>query len=196
MKTPVNTGLYTYGDFIAWSDTRCELVEGFQKIMAGVSQWHTRVTLKMSGLLSNFWDKKGHPKYFVFHAPFDVILFPEEELLKSKTVVQPDLGVCSKEKRKGRVILGAPELVIEVTSSNLDYDFRTKYDLYERAGVLEYWVITPKENIITVFILDKETGKFNKSISYELELTDKIKSEVIEGLEFELRSIFDFRGLE
>ena len=188
--------LYTYSDYITWNDMRCELIEGVQKVMAGVSQWHTRVTLRLGSMLDWFWDKKGHPKYYVFHAPFDVILFPDEPYQKSATVVQPDLGVCLNEKRKGRVIIGAPELLIEVTSSNLGYDFRTKYDLYERAGVLEYWIVIPKENNISVYILNKETGKYNDAVCYELDLNDKIKSEVIEGFEVDLKSIFDFRGLE
>ena len=53
-----------------------------------------------------------------------------------------------------------------------------------------------KENTISVFILNKETGKYNDIKCYELDLIDKVKSEVIEGFEVDLKSIFDFRGLE
>ena len=110
-------GHYTYKDFITWTDARCELIDGVQKLMAGVSEWHANVSWKLTCFIDRIRTNSNNQKYFVFHAPFDVILFPEEEFLKVKTVVQPDFGICQKEKRKGRVIVGAPEFIIEITSS-------------------------------------------------------------------------------
>ena len=173
--------VYEYADFITWVDEiRCELIEGTRKIMAGVSEWHAAVSWKLTVLIDGVLKKIPFSKYFVFHAPFDVILFPEEELYKSKTVVQPDFGICLKEKRKGRVIIGAPELIIEVTSRDIDYDLIVKRELYQKAGVKEYWVIIPKEEIIIKYVFNEETGLYKKGIHYSLEDNKKITSDVIE----------------
>ena len=197
MEQVINVDRYTYSDYLTWAEIRVELIDGIRHLMSGVSKWHTRVTIKLSRYIDQFWDLLKGEKYFVFHAPFDVILFPEEELLKSKTIVQPDLGICLKEKVKGdNVIVGAPELIIEVTSTNLDYDYRIKYDLYQKAGVKEYWIVNPKERIISAYILDDNKNKFKEVVYFELQKNSKIVSEVIEGLEIDLNKIFDFRGLE
>ena len=189
--------ILTYEDYISWDDKiRYELVEGVRKIMAGVSEWHNRVSFRLSSIMDLFWDKKGRQKYFVFQSPFDVILFPDEDdILKSKTTVQPDFGICLKEKRDGRKIIGAPEFVIEIVSLNLDYDFRVKRDLYEKAGVLEYWVITPRENNITVYLLDIDKGVYKDPKNYELTMINNLKSAVIEGFEIDLSKIFDFSDI-
>src|SRR5437588_1940303 len=38
---------------------------------------------------------------------------------------------------------GAPELIVEVASSSVDYDLNTKLNLYQRHGLLEYIVWQP-----------------------------------------------------
>lgn len=55
---------------------------------------------------------------------------------------------------------GAPDLVVEILSpGNPKREVREKFLLYEEAGVFEYWVVQPREGLVTVFILNDE-GKF------------------------------------
>jgi Uma2 family endonuclease len=193
----------TYGDLLAtYPNERVELIDGVAVFMSGVINLHTRITEVITSNIYAFrtlWKKKktkeNKPKYFTFHAPFDVILFPDnEDISLSKIVVQPDIGVALMEKCHKTYIKGAPELVIEVTSSNITYDFKTKYDLYEKAGVKEYWIIIPKEKLLIInTLLD---GKYEaEHFQYdEEEMT--VKSKTLEGFEVPLHEVFDYTGLE
>ncbi|MFQ3674840.1 MAG: Uma2 family endonuclease, partial [Aggregatilineales bacterium] len=47
---------------------------------------------------------------------------------------------------------GAPDLVIEVISeATARRDRQTKYELYQRAGVREYWIVDPRDGSVEVF---------------------------------------------
>jgi Uma2 family endonuclease len=49
-----------------------------------------------------------------------------------------------------------PELVVEVVSpgqENITQDYRYKRSQYQARGILEYWIIDPMEQKITVFTL-------------------------------------------
>jgi Uma2 family endonuclease len=55
---------------------------------------------------------------------------------------------------KGNHIVGAPDLVIEVTSpGSATYDRHNKYAAYARAGVPEYWIADPWTRTVEVFWL-------------------------------------------
>ncbi len=84
-------------------------------------------------------------------SPFDVYL--EEHI----SAVQPDILFIAK---KNRGILkddgyahGAPDLVIEILSKNENRDRTLKKDLYEKAGVKEYFIIDPKTKMTEAFVL-------------------------------------------
>lgn len=80
----------------------------------------------------------------VFMAPCDVYLDNEEN------VVQPDLVFIAKENidivaMKG--IYGSPSMVIEILSTNRNYDKEKKFELYQRNAIPEYIIVdaTTKE---------------------------------------------------
>lgn len=66
----------------------------------------------------------------------------------------PDLMiVCDQDKVKDNHIEGAPDLVVEVLSpSTARNDRITKLFAYEKAGVREYWIVSPSEKSVTVYI--------------------------------------------
>ena len=156
-------GTYTYADYYAWRwEEMVELIRGkIVKMSPAPGSRHQRVVMNLSGLLwSSF---RGH-RCQVFTAPFDVRL----PLKRSDTndqqivnVVQPDICVvCDPEKIDERGCLGAPDWIIEVLSQSTSRkDLRDKFDLYEEAGVREYWVVHPQEGTILVYVLDK-SGKY------------------------------------
>jgi Uma2 family endonuclease len=81
-------------------------------------------------------------------APFDV--YPLYEKGDKYTLVQPDIFLaCDLSKLKENSYNGAPKFIIEILSSNRSHDMVTKLNLYEKAGVNEYWMIDPEEQIIT-----------------------------------------------
>ncbi len=66
--------------------------------------------------------------------------------LSDKNVVQPDilfiatanLGIIQNGKIKG-----APDLIIEILSTNRKYDIEDKKAVYEKFGVKEYFIVDP-----------------------------------------------------
>lgn len=71
------------------------------------------------------------------------------------TMVEPDIFVvCDHGKLDSHGCKGAPDLVVEVLSpSTQRHDRLVKLDLYQRAGVREYWIISPEEKTAQVFLL-------------------------------------------
>jgi Uma2 family endonuclease len=126
----------------------------------------------------------------VFFAPFDVRLprqsNNDEDII---TVLQPDLCVvCDKAKLADiRGCLGAPEIVVEILSpSNSKKELKYKYDVYEEAGVKEYWVVYPQEKTMTVYTLIE--GKF--VASRPMVIGDMVASSVLPGFSLDLSEIF------
>ena len=85
----------------------------------------------------------------VIPAPFDVQLDCDD-----RTIVQPDLVVtCRKERLLKQGLYGAPDLVIEITStSTRKMDYTKKMIKYMEAGVREYWIVDlQKRKVVTYF---------------------------------------------
>ncbi len=84
-------------------------------------------------------------------APFDVYL--EEQM----SAVQPDiLFISSKNKsilKDDGYAHGAPDLIIEIISKNEDHDRKMKKEVYEKAGVKEYFIIDPRTKMIEAYSL-------------------------------------------
>ena len=130
----------------------------------------------------------------IFAAPFDVRLpLPKSKIKGNKidTVVQPDLCViCDEDKLDKQGCLGAPDLVVEILSpGNSKKEMKYKFELYQEAGVLEYWVIDPEHNAVFAYHLDTATHKFVAEIP-PLTDEDVLKSKVFEGLEIHLKQVF------
>ncbi|WP_366946854.1 Uma2 family endonuclease [Desulfosporosinus nitroreducens] len=126
----------------------------------------------------------------VYAAPFDVRLPQlQESDEQTSTVVQPDLVVvCDKSKLDHRGCKGSPDLVVEITSpSTFQKDLKEKFILYERVGVLEYWIVYPEENTLSVFHLTQE-GKYSRPEVYTEQ--DSIKVDIFEDLTIELSEVF------
>ena len=106
----------------------------------------------------------------VFYSPIDVYL-------NSKNAFQPDIVFISKRRFEiidwNKGIMGAPDLVIEVLSKgNQKYDLNEKKEIYQQAGVLEYWVVNPETKWCEGFIL--ENGSFSSLGEANAELTIKM----------------------
>ena len=72
----------------------------------------------------------------------------------------PDMMVvCDRSKIKSDGVHGAPDLVVEVLSPSTAKDDRTrKKEVYEACGVPEYWLVSPTDKSIEVYLL--ESGKY------------------------------------
>ena len=142
----------TYEDYMKTSDDeRWELIDGELIEMPSPTVPHQRVSMKIGTRFDIFVDEGNWGE--VFHAPIDVVL-------SNTVVVQPDLVFISAERADiitHNNIQGAPDLVVEIRSpSTAEYDWTTKYRLYEEHGVKEYWLADPEACSITVFTLGED----------------------------------------
>ncbi|MBX2929772.1 MAG: Uma2 family endonuclease [Saprospiraceae bacterium] len=149
-------GNYTYADYLLWKfEERVELLRGKIRKMGAPSRKHQEIVTGLTRLFANaLW--KTPCKVYV--APFDVRLTRTREDKDAVTVVQPDLCViCDTAKLDARGCNGAPDLIIEILSpGNSRTEMKDKFELYQEAGVLEYWVVSPIEKTIQVWKLNEQ----------------------------------------
>jgi len=147
---------FSYADLLTWPENeRWELIEGVAYDMSPApSRRHQKVAAELFG---QFWLFLNGRLCEVYMAPFDVRL-PDhaEDGMSATTVVQPDITiVCDREKLDERGCLGSPTLVVEVLSpATANKDWREKFHAYQRAGVQEYWIVSPSDKTLIVFTLD------------------------------------------
>lgn len=178
----------TYAELRTWDDgCRYELYQGQPVALASPTDEHQRILTALLLQIGGWLEGK---RCEIFPAPFDVRLFEKAGDLpeKTDTVVQPDLTVVrdrSKVDRHG--IHGAPELVIEILSdSTRRSDRTTKYQLYQKAGVREYWIVDPAANTVAVHLL--ENGLYG---SPELYLFGaRVPAAVLPGCEVDFGRVF------
>jgi len=125
------------------------------------SLWHQRIAGSLYNQLCQFLDGKPCEP---FMAPVEVRLFPHEDE-SDDTVVQPDVFVvCNKSKlNDGKVCLGAPDFAAEVVTPGSTMVDKVKKDLYCKADVKEYWMITLKK----IFVYVLADGMYNETV-YEI----------------------------
>ncbi|NJN77535.1 MAG: Uma2 family endonuclease [Saprospiraceae bacterium] len=183
---------YTYADYLTWQfQERVELLKGrVFEMSPAPNRRHQQLSWKLTLKIGNFLDQK---KCEAYSAPFDVRLpLPEHKVKKDKieTVVQPDICViCDEYKLDEQGCVGAPDLVVEILSAgNSRRELKDKFELYENAGVLEYWIVEPYKEYITVYLLN-EDGAFVGSKP----LLDGmfLKSTVLEGFELDVSKFFE-----
>lgn len=151
-------GTYTYADYLLWRfKEQVELLRGkLFKMSPAPREIHQRVSMRLSGELYAFFKERTCRLY---SAPFDVRLPMKGKGTADNqiyTIVQPDLCVvCDLEKIDGRGCIGAPDLVVEVLSpSNSRKDLKDKYEIYQEAGVPEYWIVDADDKAIYRYVLE------------------------------------------
>jgi len=171
---------FTYKDYLSWDDNvRVELLDGIVYMMSSPSIWHQDTAGNLYAQLHNFL--KGKPCR-VFIAPCDVRPFPKDDL-SDNTVVQPDiLVVCDESKIGENGINGVPDFIIEIESpGSRGKDLIDKKELYEKAGVKEYWVVG--KNGVSKFVLID--GVYHENVT-EKTMSAKIPVTILKGCTLEL----------
>ena len=143
-------GNWTYEQYAALDDgQRYEVVDGVLYMTPAPNIAHQKAVMRFVYYFMSYVEFSGLGNVFI--APCDVELAPN-------IVVQPDVLVvlkAHKERIKKTRIIGAPDLVVEVSSpGTATYDRRGKYDVYARAGVQEYWLVDPVARVVEVLSLE------------------------------------------
>jgi Uma2 family endonuclease len=94
----------------------------------------------------------------LLHAPADVYFDAENAF-------QPAILFVAEEKVEALVqedgVYGAPDLVIEILSPSTGYyDLKSKFQVYEKYGVQEYFIVDPKDDEVIGY--RNEGGRFSE----------------------------------
>ena len=169
------TTYYTEEDYYNLPENkRAELIDGQFYSISAFSRIHQKVLSALHIYIGNYINTKGGVCE-VYPAPFAVKLFDNQ----NDTIVEPDISViCDPNKLTDRGCTGAPDWIIEIVSpGNSSHNYVYKLNLYEKAGVREYWIVNPQKKSIYVYYLEKtqfETTPYT--------FQDKIKVNIYEDL--------------
>ncbi len=183
---------YTYADYLKWTfDERLELIKGkIFKMSPAPGSVHQRLSLRLGRWIGNYLEGK---KCEAFIAPFDVRL-PRRSADNKEifTVVQPDVCViCDSKKVDEKGCIGAPDIVVEILSpGNNKKELQNKYEVYEDAGVLEYWIIQPTEKTFFKYTLTE--GRFQASKL--LTIGNEVTTPILPGFVLSLDELFAEAG--
>jgi Uma2 family endonuclease len=188
---PSENERYSYADYLTWNDgKRWELIGGQAYCMSPAPmRQHQGLSGALFAQLYNFLHGK---KCAVYAAPFDVRFVEAEDNVADDyidTVVQPDIVVvCDPKKLDDRGCIGSPDLIIEILSpSTSRMDMTVKFELYQRFGVKEYWIVHPKDQTVLVFKL-LESGLYGVPERYCAE--DAISVALLGDLVIDLTRVF------
>lgn len=188
MALPAPKDRYTFADCLTWGeDERIEIINGEAIMMAPPTRIHQEISGELFRQLANFLEGK---KCKVYPAPFAVRLFEKDGDSPEDvdTMVEPDISVvCDHGKLDKHGCKGAPDFVVEILSpSTQRHDRLVKLDLYQRAGVREYWIVDPDSATVQAFTL-KDRYLHPHEVYNEKDIA---KVNVLEGCFIELPKIF------
>jgi Uma2 family endonuclease len=178
----------TYDDYVLIPDDgqRHEIIDGEHYVLPAPFLPHQDLVTELVAWLRPFARRNELGRVLV--APTDV-------LLSKHDIVQPDILFISRENEKaltatGKHILGAPDLAIEVLSEStrrLDEDI--KLDLYDRAGVREYWMFNPGQGSVRVY--RRRDGCLLPTAELSSAAGDVLTTPLLPGLEIPLADVFE-----
>ena len=185
-KQEIHSTHLTYDDYVQFPDDgkRHEIIEGDHYMTPAPRTKHQRISINLATAMASF--AKQENVGLVLTAPCDVILSDEN-------VVQPDLLFISTARAAIMTeenIQGAPDIVVEILSeSSRKKDEVTKRKLYERFGVLEYWVVDPELEIVKIFKRAQE--KYGRARELSKENNDVLTTELLPGFKFSVSEMFE-----
>ena len=179
-------GDWTYNEYIDLPDDgkRYEIANGVLLLTPSSTGSHQDTIGEV------FFHLRSHVKLaglgLVIQAPFVVEL-------SAKDVFQPDIFVVMNahlDRVQEKKVVGAPDLVVEVSASGtVAFDRLTKYDTYEYAGVLEYWIVNLERRTVEIFVL--EGDEYRSLGVYHGE--QKVPSRLISWLSVRVDQLFMLR---
>ena len=136
------------------TEQRCELIDGVVRMAAFATPAHQFLLAILAYRLTQQITEAG----------LGVALPSTGVILTDNTALRPGIAVI----RTGRTdiigstaINGAPDIVIEILSSNRRADLVRKRELYAAAGVPEYWILDGDADTITVLALGPD-GRYRE----------------------------------
>lgn len=157
----------TYEDYVLLPEDGKihEIIDGEHYMTPAPETYHQTLSRRIQFQLYEQIEERGLG--LVFNAPTDV-------QLSETDIVQPDLLVILATRKSiisPKKVIGPPDLIIEILSEATgSKDRKLKLDLYQKAGVPEYWLVDPESQRIEVQRLTggsyQVAGSFHDEILY------------------------------
>ena len=180
----------TVDEFMGLPDTddrrKMELDEGALYLMAKPRLVHQFFQSRLSMHFETYLDGFAEPPADVF-ADIIVALSLERRIL-----LAPDLTVVLKGGAAtvtDLMVVGTPDIVIEILSSDSGRDLMRKRQLYAEAGGPEYWIFDPVDD--TVALLRLRDGTYAQCAL--LTAADTLTTPLLPGLAIPLAGVFRHR---
>lgn len=169
-----------YSHYVCFPDDgkRHEIIEGDHYMNPAPSTYHQTVSRRIQFQL---YEKIELTELgVVYNAPVDLHI-------GEHNIIQPDIVVVLDERKRiitPSKIKGVPNLVVEIISpSSIENDRKLKRDVYERAGVEEYWIVDPFEHQLEQLVLND--GKYFKQPVLEV-----VTLSVMDGVSVDLEKVW------
>jgi Uma2 family endonuclease len=177
-RPAIRSGPRTFDDFLAMvhEDEKADLLNGVIYMASPESLDDNDLGGWLYAILRDYLEEFDLGKVYYTRVAYR---------LNEKNGPEPDVGFVSKA-RVGRLqhgfVAGAPDVAVEIVSpDSVERDYVLKRDLYERAGVKEYWIIDPDEQRTT--FLRRVRGKFR-----EIAVKDSVfRSQILPGFWLDVR---------
>ncbi len=188
---PISTGTrLTIAEFLDLPDTeereKMELDDGELYIMPRPRIVHQFLASYLFWHIVNYIHSFAEPPAAA-HLDMVVILSREP-----RRVLAPDLAIIlagNSYRIVGGYFEGVPDIVVEVLSTDRRRDLVRKRQLYAEAGVLEYWIVDPRDD--TVILLELRDAEYVERAV--LTVADTLTSPLLSGLAIPLNDVFRHR---
>ena len=174
-------------EFLELPDTfdkrKMELDEGELYIMPRPRAGHQFLQLRIGGYFDRYLDEFDEPPADVFP---DVIV---ALALECRILLSPDLTIVLRGGAamvRNGIVEGAPDVVIEILSSDRNRDLVRKRRLYAEAGVAEYWVFDSLNDTAT--LLELRGGEYVERGVLDASAT--LTTPLLPGLAIPLADVF------
>jgi Uma2 family endonuclease len=176
----------TYEDLLRIPEDgmRHEIIDGVHYVTASPNLRHQQLLGRLYFAIESAL--RAQPVGHVFLSPLDVVFTKWD-------VVEPDLLFVSSAQRhiltKANV-QGAPDLVVEIFSpSTQSRDEQIKRQLFERAGVGEYWMLDPDRSVVLVCRRDAD-GHLTDASEFSEAGRGTLTTPLIPGLALPMSELF------
>jgi len=189
MRVP--TKPLTFEDYLLMPETTqpCEVVQGELRMTPSPLPDHQWIVKKIYDLLDPWVTR--HKLGVVLFAPVDLIITRSPLQTRQPNVLflsAERTGITGRSQlRKKKPTEITPNLIVEVLSPN---DVRREVDEklkdYQKIGVREGWLVSPEAE--TIEVLRVSSAEISTTGLYGVR--DRLASEVLRGLEFQVNEVF------
>ncbi len=175
-------------EFLALGETdgKWELDDGVLYIMGSGTRDHQFLGLEICRRILDYIDGFEQPPAHLYQEMTTIL---SRELQRAP---EPDIVVV-REGRQGVLdgmwVEGAPDIVVEILSTDRNRDLVRKRQIYAEAGILEYWTMDPRNDTVTV--LELHDGEYVERDV--LSADDTLTTPLLPDLSIPLGEIFRHR---